>query len=139
MAAKITVGPAASHLMDAAGVMGGLGPSQSTSVSQHGSGPSQRAPSWHFGRCSFSAFYGSAALCEARLLWILEAFLLPSDGNCYSFVLCPTTSRPPSCHLCALPHPIPSQGHEMMPKDPSGGFFSTLLDLQLKANCSPDE
>lgn len=61
------------------------------------------------------------------------------DGNCYSFVLCPTTSRPPSCHLCALPHPIPSQGHEMMPKDPSGGFFSTLLDLQLKANCSPDE
>lgn len=58
------------------------------------------------------------------------------DGNPFSFVLCPTTSRLLSCHLCKSP----IQWHEMMSQDLFVGDFRTLLDrLPYKAKHRPNE
>lgn len=58
------------------------------------------------------------------------------DGNSFSFVLCPTTSRLLSCHLCKSP----IQWHEMMSQDLFVGDFRTLLDrLPYKAKHRPNE
>lgn len=84
--AKFSVRPAAPYLMDGCGGPGVFwGCCKSTSVSgqtkacsQQGSLPYKWTSSWHFGHCSSSVIYGFVALCEARYLWILGAFLLPS-------------------------------------------------------------
>lgn len=65
---------------------------------KHSSSPYKWTPGCHFGCYSFAAIYSYAVMCEAGLLWILEAFLLPLIGT----AACLSSIQQPAGHFPAI-------------------------------------